>query len=108
MRKIILMALFAFAIALPATAQDYVICKAVGRLAEKIMIERQDGTPMAQVMEAAKQSTSANPDFADMEKPLTEIILAAYSHPQGQTAQAQTQTIQDFKRTVTKTCYESL
>ena len=79
------------------------LCAVLGEIAENVMIARQNGAALSEMMtvaDAAGDDTSAR-------QLLTEIILAAYETPRFSVEGNQRRAAQDHRAMVETTCYRA-
>ena len=106
MKQIIAAAILAVAIHAPAMAQDAdqpVTCADMGNLAESIMVARQNGIPISQlvvIIDAAEDSPGANRLYRS-------IVLEAYERPRFMSASSRTRSIEDFRNDIETFCFAS-
>jgi hypothetical protein len=82
----------------PTEASPVSECKVHGQLAEEIMKRRQEGVPMATLMEAAEK--------ADGGAPLTAVIRMAYNVPRYELQENQQKAIVDFENSIYGACFD--
>ncbi|MEM9967584.1 MAG: hypothetical protein AAF755_05730 [Pseudomonadota bacterium] len=82
-----------------ASAQEAGICEQAGNIAEVIMMARQEGVPLSQVVKIAKESFNE-------EKAVVDMAVLAYEQPRYSSAAVKQQTIQDFRNNVELACYK--
>jgi hypothetical protein len=105
MKKILLLAALAAALAFPARAETFadVMCRLNGENAALVMRNRQIGVPMDQIMELATRSfkKKADRDYA------RAVVIAAYQVPRFSTVEYQEKAVTDFANAVMAACYGS-
>lgn len=79
------------------------LCSSVGNIAEEVMIARQEGTTMSEMMTLATESGEGL--FQEI---LTDAVKRAYAEPAFRTEDMQRAAIRDFRNTFELECYQSL
>lgn len=98
MKKLVLVLTLAFP--LPALAAEPVpmskYCPKIAELAKEVMVARQNGTPMREMME-----------IADGEPIMVSMVTEAYGHPAYRTSAVQDRAIQEFENQWYLLCVKS-
>ena len=79
------------------------MCAALGQMSESIMLSRQVGVPLSQMIEI----TSNEGEDEELQKTIRKIVLAAYDEPRYNSVDYQQQAAQEFNNKVVLECLRS-